>query len=192
MTPKGRTRPTASRSSSPRSATATPTSTSWTPTARTSGGSSRPRATTAARSSRPTARRIIYRSDRKGNDNLQVFINNVEGTAEKALTDNDTVNWGPYFHPDGRHIIYATGRHGHANYELYLMDVETGKEERITFREGFDGLPVFSPDGKKLMWTSSGRDADRKSQLFIADFEMGPTSTAFLPMNDGREVTDED
>ena len=58
------------------------------------------------------------------------------------------------------------------------MDLETGTEERITFREGFDGLPVFSPDGKKLMWTSSGRTADKKSQLFIADFEPTPAATA--------------
>jgi len=119
----------------------------------------------------PDGKRILYRSDRKGNDLLQVYINNTEGTAERALTDNEFVNWGPYFHPDNRHIIYATSRHGHGNYELYLMDVEAGKEERITFREGFDGLPVFSPDGKALMWTSSGRTADKKSQLFLADFE---------------------
>ena len=126
----------------------------------------------------PDGKKLIYRSDRKGNDNLQVFINNTEGTAERALTSNEFVNWGPSFHPDNRHIIYATSRHGHANYELYLMDVETGAEERITFREKFDGLPVFSPDGKKLMWTSSGRDTDSKSQLFIADFEMSKPVTA--------------
>jgi TolB protein len=52
------------------------------------------------------------------------------------------------------------------------MDVDNGKEERITYHEGFDGLPVFSPDGKRLMWTSSGRDTDKKSQLFIADFSL--------------------
>ena len=51
-----------------------------------------------------------------------------------------------------------------------------GDEERITFHEGFDGLPVFSPDGKRLMWTSSGRTADHKSQLFIADFTMKPAA----------------
>ena len=61
------------------------------------------------------------------------------------------------------------------------MNVDTGDEERITFHEGFDGLPVFSPDGKRLMWTSSGRTADRKSQLFIADFTVKP-----LPRH-GRE-----
>jgi TolB protein len=126
----------------------------------------------------PDGQRIIYRSDRKGNDLLQVYVNNTEGTAERALTNNEFVNWGPYWHPNNRHIIYATSRHGHANYELYLMDVDTGGEERITFHDGFDGLPVFSPDGKRLMWTSSGRTADRKSQLFIADFRLEPAAPA--------------
>ncbi len=126
----------------------------------------------------PDGKKIIYRSDRKDNDLLQVFINNTEGTAERALTNNEHVNWGPYFHPDSRHILYATSRHGHQNYEVYLMDTETGKEERITFHDGFDGLPVFSPDGKRMMWTSSGRTPDKKSQLFIADFEMTPATSA--------------
>jgi TolB protein len=126
----------------------------------------------------PDGKRLIYRSDRHDNDLLQIYINNTEGTAERALTDNAYVNWGPYFHPDGRHIIYATSRHGHQNYELYLMDVDSGAEERITYAEGFDGLPVFSPDGKRLMWTSSGRTADKKSQLFIADFLIDSSATA--------------
>ena len=122
----------------------------------------------------PDGTKILYRSDRKENDLLQLFVNNAEGTAERALTDNEFVNWGPSFHPDGRHIVYATSRHGHQNYEIYLMNIETGEEGRLTFHEGFDGLPVFSPDGSKLMWTSSGRTADKKSQLFLADFIMEP------------------
>jgi TolB protein len=126
----------------------------------------------------PDGKRILYRSDRRENDLLQIYINNTEGTAERALTDNEFVNWGPYFHPDGRHILYATSRHGHQNYELYLMDVDTGAQERITYKEGFDGLPVFGPDGKKLMWTSGGRTADKKSQLFLADFSLEPATEA--------------
>jgi Tol biopolymer transport system component len=122
----------------------------------------------------PDGKRLIYRSDRKGNDLLQIFINNVDGTAERALTQNEFVNWGPFWHRDGRHIAYATSKHGHTNYEIYLMDVDAGTDERITFHEGFDGLPVFAPDGKRLMWTSSGRPADHKSQLFIADFTLEP------------------
>ena len=116
-----------------------------------------PRATTAGRSSLPTASGSSTAATARETTCLQVYINNIEGTAERALTSNEFVNWGPYWHPDGPHIIYATSKHGHSNYELYLMDVDTGGEERITYHEGFDGLPVFSPDGKRLMWTSSGR-----------------------------------
>ena len=126
----------------------------------------------------PDGKKILYRSDRKENDLLQVFINTPDGKNERQLTNNDAVNWGPYFAPDSRTIVYSTSLHGHQNYELYLMDSVTGDQERLTYREGFDGLPVFSPDGKKLMWTSSGRTLDKKSQLFIADFEPGPASTA--------------
>ena len=123
----------------------------------------------------PDGKSIIYRSDRKGNDLLQIYLNNLDGTAERALTHDENVNWGPWFTPDSKHIVYATSIHGHQNYEIYLMNIDTGKRERVTYRDGFDGLPVLSPDGKKLMWTSSGRTADRISQLFIADFTLQPT-----------------
>ena len=35
----------------------------------------------------PDGKRIIYRSDRKGNDLLQVYVNNTEGTAERAADE---------------------------------------------------------------------------------------------------------
>jgi hypothetical protein len=69
------------------------------------------------------------------------------------------------------------------------MDIETGAEERITYREGFDGLPVFNADGRRLMWTSSGRTPDKKSQLFIADFQMTPDSAAGPPLTPSRGET---
>ena len=77
----------------------------------------------------PDGKRIIYRSDRKGNDLLQIYVNNTEGTAEQALTNNEFVNWGPFWHPDSTHIVYSTSRHGHSNYEVYLMNVDTGAED---------------------------------------------------------------
>lgn len=128
----------------------------------------------------PDGKRLLYRSDRKGNDLLQVFVadlsfdaaGNITGAkAEHQLTDDANVNWGPFFHPDNTHIIYATSAHGHANYELYLMRDDGSKKTRVTYHEGADVLPVFSPDGKWLMWTSK-RAADNTSQVFAARFAM--------------------
>ncbi len=47
----------------------------------------------------PDGKRILYRSDRRGNDLLQVYINNVEGTAERALTEQRVRQLGPVLPP---------------------------------------------------------------------------------------------
>ena len=122
----------------------------------------------------PDSKRVIFRSDRKKEDHLQIMIINADGTGERALTDDPNwVQWGPTWHKDGKHIIYAGADHSNPamrpNYDLYWMNVETGSKERITFFPGADLLPVFTPDGNKLMWTST-RDKQHSSQLYIAEF----------------------
>ncbi len=126
----------------------------------------------------PDGKRLVYRSDRKGNDLLQLFVadlafdadGNITGVAaEHQLTDDQNVNWGPFWHPDGHHLIFATSRHGHQNYELYTIRDDGSHATRITYTDGFDGLPAFSPDGKYLMW-SSKRAPDNSVQLFLAKF----------------------
>lgn len=126
----------------------------------------------------PDGKRMVYRSDRKGNDLLQVFTarltfdpgGNITGiTDERQLTDDENVNWGPFWHPDGRHLVYATSAHGHQNYEVYWMRDDGSGKTRVTHSPGFDGLPAFSPDGKHLMW-SSKRTPDNTTQVFVARF----------------------
>lgn len=141
----------------------------------------------------PDGRRLCYRSDRRGNDLLQVFVAELafdEGGGlvgvdrEFQLTDNEFVNWAPYWHPQGRHLIYTTSAHGHKNYEVYILDADRGgvlsadapakygtSRRRVTFAGGFDGLPAFNADGSLMMWTSQ-RDGSGTSQLWLADFVM--------------------
>lgn len=133
----------------------------------------------------PDGKHIVYRSDRYHNGNLQIFINNLEGTAERALTDEkDVLHWCPYWHPSGKWLIFTRAVHSDAarpNYDLYLLPVDVnagvGNAQeakravpiRVTSDPAFDGLPVFSADGKKLMWTSK-RGGIEGAQVFIADF----------------------
>ena len=110
----------------------------------------------------PDGKRLVYRSDRHKNNLLQVFVadlafdadGNITGkSAERQVTNDANVNWGPSWHPDGQHIIYATSKHGHANYELYVIRADGTHDVRVTYTPGPDILPIFSPDGKWLMWT---------------------------------------
>ena len=138
----------------------------------------------------PDGQRICYRSDRRGDDLLQIFVaelafdhsGNVLGVErEFQLTDNMHVNWAPFWHPDGKHLVYASSEIGHDNYEVFLIDANPGTEGgttrygtrrwRVTYAAKFDGLPVFNADGTKLMWTSQ-RCADGSSQVWLADFVM--------------------
>jgi Tol biopolymer transport system component len=118
-------------------------------------------------------KRVIFRSDRKKKDYLQIYVINVDGTGERALTDTVGVNWGPYWYKDSKHIIYAAADHSNPavrpNYDLWWMNVDTGKQVRVTYAPGADVLPVFSPDGSRLMWTST-RAGHQPAQLYIADF----------------------
>ncbi|MFG0306560.1 MAG: hypothetical protein ACF8Q5_10165 [Phycisphaerales bacterium JB040] len=137
----------------------------------------------------PDGTRITYRSDRRGDNLLQVFVADLvfdadTGTItgierETQLTDNEHVNWCPFFSPDGKYLFYATSELSHANYEVFAVSAKADEPYRprirVTKARGFDGLPVFSPDGTKMMWTAqrgpqAEGDARPTSQLWLADY----------------------
>lgn len=144
----------------------------------------------------PDGRTICYRSDRKADGRLQLFVaslryseqtpaHSVPGLdpsiqvkdpvdllgviKETQVTDNEHVNWAPFWSSDGAFLVYTTSELGHQNYEIFSIEAPVGanagkrpaelKKRRITFSPGFDGLPAFSGDGRLLMWTSQ-RPAD--------------------------------
>jgi Tol biopolymer transport system component len=130
----------------------------------------------------PDGRWIVYRSDRKKEGFLQIHAVTLDGKTDVALTDNQGVNWAPYWHPKAPYIIWTGADHSdpqaRPNYDLWLMKysvkdgrIAPGQIVRLTDHPSADVLPVFSPDGTKLMWTSN-RTSDRSSQLFLADFKL--------------------
>lgn len=162
----------------------------------------------------PCGRYITYRSDRRGDNLLQLFVGvlafddpkdpgRITGLRhEFQLTDNQQVNWAPYFHPSGRYLVYATSEQGHSNYEIFAIELpdaerlgqgpgadwtrhrERLRKTRLTYASGFDGLPAFSARGAWMIWTSQrGPRADREqrpsSQVWVARYL--PGGRAALP-----------
>lgn len=141
----------------------------------------------------PDGRRICYRSDRRGDNLLQIYVADLatDGKGpitgierEYQLTDNEHVNWCPFWTPDGRALVYATSQMGHSNYEVYMVDADPGdlpgssgsikygtRLRRVTHASGADVLPAFSHDGSIMIWTSQ-RDESQTSQLWAASFTM--------------------
>jgi hypothetical protein len=88
----------------------------------------------------PDGQWICYRSDRRGNDELQLFVaklafeKDADGTPvptglshEFQVTDNAHVNWCPFFHPAGDFLVYATSEVGHQNYEVFAVEIPKTK-----------------------------------------------------------------
>jgi dipeptidyl aminopeptidase/acylaminoacyl peptidase len=131
----------------------------------------------------PNGKRICYRSDRKNDNLLQVFVADlvfdkdgvITGIAnERQLTANEHVNWCPFFRPDGKTLVYASSEIGHRNYEVFEIVLPDGAateplRRRVTEAEGADVLPVFSPDGKWLLWTGQ-RHEGKSSQLYVGTY----------------------
>lgn len=140
----------------------------------------------------PCGTRICYRSDRKGDKALQLFVSDlafdesgkVTGIArEIPITDNGHVNWAPFFTPDGTMLFYASSEVSHANYEVFAIDATGDRPAaeratvRITHARGFDGLPVFTPDGSWMMWTAQrgamvAGETRPSSQLWAARIDL--------------------
>lgn len=161
----------------------------------------------------PDGRRICYRSDREGTNLLQVFVGelalNESGgivgvEREFQLTNNQHVNWAPYWHPSGRYLVYTTSEMGHRNYEVFVLDADSGvlpdsdgpvrygtRKRRVTHADGFDGLPAFNSDGSLMMWTSQ-RGEDGESQLWVADFLLDLDATPQPDVGQVDQSTDSD
>ena len=118
----------------------------------------------------PDGSRIVWRHFDASGMIADVWTMQTDGSDKHRVTDFQAMSWAPFYHPSGKYLIFTTNKLGFENFELFLVDVAGAKEPvRVTFTDGFDGLPVFSPDGKKLCWTS-GRTTDKKSQLFMAEW----------------------
>lgn len=85
----------------------------------------------------PGGKRICYRSDRAGNDLLQLYVSDLRFESgpdgvpaptgierEYQITSNEHVNWGPFWHPSGEFLVYATSEVGHRNYEVFAARVD--------------------------------------------------------------------
>jgi Tol biopolymer transport system component len=118
----------------------------------------------------PDGKRIVWREFSEDGTVADVYTMLPDGSDRKRVTDFGAMSWAPYFHPRGDYLIFTSNVLGFDNFELYVVDAAGKKEPvRVTTTDGFDGLPVFSPDGKKLAWTSN-RSSDKKSQIFVADW----------------------
>ena len=76
----------------------------------------------------------------------------------------------PQTSPDGSEVAYV---HTSIDYEkndyvkhIWIHDLDTGRDTQFTSGDGKDSNPRWSPTGNKLLFLSSGRELEKKNELF--------------------------
>jgi Tol biopolymer transport system component len=95
----------------------------------------------------PDGKLVAYASDRSGDDNLDIWRQQI-GTAEAIRLTNDPADESePDFSPDGTRIAFRSERDGGG---IYVISAFGGGEPRVIAKEG--RRPRFSPDGAYIAY----------------------------------------
>ncbi len=94
--------------------------------------------------------KIVYASDASGNEDI--WIMDADGTNQKQLTGETSVDAYPIVSPDNRYIYFSSNRDG--KYEIWRMNIDGSNQAKISKNES--GKPRFvTPDGKWVYFENS-------------------------------------
>jgi len=110
----------------------------------------------------PDGTLLAYASDRSGEGNLDIWVQQMEGGRPTRLTSHEGDDLEPHFSPDGSKIVFESGRDGGG---VYVIPALGGREVQIA--EG-GHQPRFSPDGSLVVYSSGLYDfADTLNIKFV-------------------------
>jgi len=107
----------------------------------------------------PDGALIYYNCDRDGH--AQIWVMNADGSDQRRLFADDSVNWFPHPSPDGAHILYLAyppGTLGHPAdlaVALCLMNPDGSNRRRVVEMTGGQGsinVPCWAPDGSAFAY----------------------------------------
>ena len=142
----------------------------------------------AARPFSPDGRIIVYSSNERQRQDMDLIAHDLESGETQAMLAGDANYFGALWSPDGRHLL-AIKVNSNVDQDLYLIDYESGESRHLTPHEGmvrfrpvawhptddgfyllsnqgrdFVGLAFFDVDKDELAWEQTPRwdvtDAD--------------------------------
>ena len=99
----------------------------------------------------PDGRRVVFTSDRAGQDDL--WLVGADGDGLRRLTDHPAEDSHPSWSPDGTRIVFSSTRDDDAG-DLHVLRVSDGRTVRLTSSPAVETEPAWSPDGARIAFTT--------------------------------------
>jgi TolB protein len=109
----------------------------------------------------PDGKKLAYCAERNGN--YDIYTIDVEGGAEKRLTETEGLDDGPDYSADGKYIYFNSYRTGHM--QIWRMLANGSMPEQLTFDENSNWFPHPSPDNKWIVYIAYTSD-EKQNHLF--------------------------
>jgi Tol biopolymer transport system component len=102
-------------------------------------------------------KQIVFCSNRSGEENLELYIMNADGSSVRKLTNAPRCyNGGPFFSPDGKRVIFRSDRKKKDHLQLYVINSDgTGERALTDDLNWVHWAPYWSKDGKHIVYTAA-------------------------------------
>jgi TolB protein len=133
----------------------------------------------------PDGEQIVFNSAQNTSDYhapwgqqfIEIFTMNVDGSGKKQISNLKTVSTYPSFSPDGKYIVFrsviiqpslnwdltASTR----NSEIFIMNADGSNVRNLSSNIAYDGWPTWSPDGEFVLFSSNRTGPSNIGQLYI-------------------------
>ena len=111
----------------------------------------------------PDGKLVAYASDRSGEGNLDIWVQQLPAGEARRLTVDPADDHDPSFSPDSQRIVFRSDRDGGGIYTVSAL----GGTDRLVAHRGKG--PRFSPDGNKIVYWVGPRGGYTASEIYIVD-----------------------